>query len=250
MSVYKYRIYCVTDSTFEFTWAETEPTVCPTNTGHTIDTNQTTIVDELPKNVVTAEIKEEIVTTGGHYRCEGTDLLNCTGNTTTIHDFSWPYRISALNMLWFPTSENLNDIVNVYVGPETLAGAITNFVTASDTVINVQSTVTANAKVGYRLMLDDGTNSEFVYIVSIDSGAGTVTVDPPVTNGYSPLTPTYCKLDVQVCKNVLLPGQYNMVIGEAAIGGSSVPANTVVRVTYENKAADVKILHVCTEYLY
>lgn len=49
----KYRISCTTDNIYEFTWAETTPTVCPVNTVHTIDASQTTIVETVTSTDVT-----------------------------------------------------------------------------------------------------------------------------------------------------------------------------------------------------
>ncbi len=46
-AVYKYRVWCVTDSKYVEVWAEEEPTTCPENNGHTIDPDKTTIVEEL-----------------------------------------------------------------------------------------------------------------------------------------------------------------------------------------------------------
>jgi hypothetical protein len=46
MSLQQYRIWCVTDGQYEYAWSETEPTVCPVNPGHTIDTTKTAVVDE------------------------------------------------------------------------------------------------------------------------------------------------------------------------------------------------------------
>ena len=44
-TVYKYRIWCVTDAKYEYTWGEDEPTTCPANTAHTIDADKTTVVE-------------------------------------------------------------------------------------------------------------------------------------------------------------------------------------------------------------
>jgi hypothetical protein len=43
--VYRWRIYCTTDARYEYTWSETEPTVCPIDAAHTIDANLTAIVE-------------------------------------------------------------------------------------------------------------------------------------------------------------------------------------------------------------
>jgi len=49
---YKYRVYCNTDSKNEETLALTEPTTCPTNTAHTIDSSKTVIIETKAPNIV------------------------------------------------------------------------------------------------------------------------------------------------------------------------------------------------------
>lgn len=45
--VYKYQVWCDTDSKYETVWAEEKPTTCPANDGHTIDQSKTTIIDQV-----------------------------------------------------------------------------------------------------------------------------------------------------------------------------------------------------------
>ena len=42
-TVYKYRLWCETESTHVYTWDESEPSVCPNNSSHSIDVSRTTI---------------------------------------------------------------------------------------------------------------------------------------------------------------------------------------------------------------
>ena len=44
--LYKYRIWCETESAYFSIWAEEAPTVCPNNNGHTIDESKTSITEE------------------------------------------------------------------------------------------------------------------------------------------------------------------------------------------------------------
>jgi len=44
--VNKYRLWCNDESAWVYQWAETEPTLCPTHSGHTLDTDKTSIVDK------------------------------------------------------------------------------------------------------------------------------------------------------------------------------------------------------------
>jgi hypothetical protein len=51
-TVNKYSIYCNTEAATVHVWAESEPTVCPNNNGHTIDTESISIVDTVKSNFV------------------------------------------------------------------------------------------------------------------------------------------------------------------------------------------------------
>jgi hypothetical protein len=44
-SIYKYKIYCITDSQFEYTWANNPPSICPVNSSHTVNSNSISDVD-------------------------------------------------------------------------------------------------------------------------------------------------------------------------------------------------------------
>jgi len=49
----KYRIYCVTEATQVFVWADSEPTECPNDAGHTIDSDSIAIVERKRQKVHT-----------------------------------------------------------------------------------------------------------------------------------------------------------------------------------------------------
>lgn len=50
--IFKYRIWCETEQVFVTTWDEDEPTVCPNNNTHTIDGDQTAVIDEVTESHV------------------------------------------------------------------------------------------------------------------------------------------------------------------------------------------------------
>lgn len=50
--IYKYRVWCTTDNKFVEVWSDTEPTVCPENNAHGVDTGKTAIVDNVTENDV------------------------------------------------------------------------------------------------------------------------------------------------------------------------------------------------------
>lgn len=46
MDLFKYRVWCETESGWVTAWAPEQPIVCPNNSGHTIDSNKTTITQK------------------------------------------------------------------------------------------------------------------------------------------------------------------------------------------------------------
>lgn len=55
---YQYRIWCETDQQYETVWAETEPTECPIDPGHTINATTIVIIDE--RQVAKYEIENDV----------------------------------------------------------------------------------------------------------------------------------------------------------------------------------------------
>jgi hypothetical protein len=59
MEVYKYRLWCETENGYVYVWAEEEPTSCPNNPAHTIDSSKTVIEHSVGDNSVTISSKED-----------------------------------------------------------------------------------------------------------------------------------------------------------------------------------------------
>ena len=243
--VNKYRIWCVTENAYVYGWSETEPTTCPNNTSHTIDETKTTIDASVEEGVV--EIKEENTPTGGHYRALGV-TFDAPNGETTEHDFSIPYAISLLSAT-IPTNDlSSGDVAAFDVSPDTLIGSITSDVTIGDTVINVSSTVIDNISVGRCLILDDGVNYERHVVTALSSD--TVTIDVGTTYGYAAVTPTYCKMSVCMSHNIEISRGSRVVLGESKIGGSYIPANTTMRISYTNNGDSLTRVILYIEFLY
>jgi len=121
-TIYKYRVYCTTDSTYEYTWDEDEPTTCPTNTAHSIDSTKTTIIETQEDGQVT--IKEENTPTGGHFAAS-TITINAIKNTVSTKTICWPYNISVLSVTFTSSTINSDDIVEIIIGDKTVVGVLT-----------------------------------------------------------------------------------------------------------------------------
>lgn len=289
-TLYKYRLYCTTDGTYEYIWGEEPPTTCPTNTAHTIDLSSITIVDKIEPNEL--KVKEESVPTGGNF---GVSTLKMTAlqNTTTSVTRSFPFSISALSIEFVTTNDHINDLVNLVVGKDTIIGNITANVAPAtawvsqnytegqtvtfnskvytcilDTVsnenpsnktywkhglrISVSQTVVDNTMKGYYIKLDDLTNNDNVErIIDIDTTNNYIYVETNLTNSYSVATPTYIKQSIYFMKDYDIGHPWEHEIGASKIGGSYVPPNMEVTIEYTNlSTTDDKLFIGRVEYLY
>jgi hypothetical protein len=249
-SVYKYRVYCNTDSKYEYVWNTTAPTTCPTNTGHSINTGTISIVDEVSTGII--KIKEENIPTGENFRAECFALAGATGpDVSSTRDFTWPYPITVLEIKLYVEDQNTGDQIALQVGPNTVIGAITSSVSAGATSITVSSTVLEYLMKGYNLSLTDGVNTDDCgRVVNINNTTSTVTFDVATTHAFSHTSPTYVRQTVRVIDDFTLGPKWLVSIGDSKIGGAYVPPNTIVRTIYTNKGNTSKVLYAQIEYLY
>jgi hypothetical protein len=49
MPKFKYRVWCNTENDYAYVWADSKPSECPNDAGHTIDTNKTSIIQTRPE---------------------------------------------------------------------------------------------------------------------------------------------------------------------------------------------------------
>lgn len=72
----RYRVYCQTEDDYFYVWLSDDdgaPTTCPNNSAHTIDTNQTTIVETIEKKDVNVVSSSAVMDIHQH------DLVDMTG---------------------------------------------------------------------------------------------------------------------------------------------------------------------------
>ena len=75
--VNKYRLWCETEQAYVYTWGEEEPTLCPNNSAHTIDSSKTAIDATIGnQNVVISEYTDE--SNRPYVRAESRDIHDNT----------------------------------------------------------------------------------------------------------------------------------------------------------------------------
>lgn len=249
-TVYKYRVYCVTDAIYEYQWGETEPTKCPTNTAHTIDASKTVIVDKNEPELVT--VKEELVPTGGHFQIT-TVTLEATANVTTTVDHSWPIPVTVLGVSFVTKAPHEGDLLDIIVAPDTIVGTLTANISTGNVIANVSQTVIDNVHLGYEVYLWNGIDTHSGGLVlNVDTNAKQIEFQNPTEMDFTitPLT-TYVKMSRNYVKDFELGPAWKYEFGSGKIGGSYVPKNRIIRIAYTNLSpVDDKRIVFHVEYLY
>lgn len=219
---------------------------------------KTAIDDFLSQSIVdTIQILEEDPDenrrTGGHFRAKTLAFDVPIGAEWHYTNFTFPYPISLLSMEYVGINALIDDRILINIAPHTTIGSITSDVTASDTVINVSQTVLDNVEVGYKVELDDGTNvDDLGWVLAKDDIAGTITVETAAVNGFLATTPTLVKQTIPILDEIEIDyTTASITIGATKIGGSYLPANTVIEFGYFNGDASAgKRFRAILEFLY
>ncbi len=255
VTVNKWRVIVTSDSSHEFVWRDEnqgEPTVGPN--GEAITTSLSRIVEVRdPKEVI---IQEEPIPTGGHYAFHSENII-AAANTITTRDITFPLDINILASKVHITADMEGDIMSWSISPDQTIGTITSDVSISDIVINVSQTAVDDIDIGYHVRLADqadpsGTNEELFRVLSKDTVAKTITVEQAATQAWLASLPTLVQMNIYYLWNVeIAAGVHDIEPGKSKIGAAHLPANTVIRCTYDNKhATDSKKLVIYVEYLY
>lgn len=250
----KYRVYCL-DEAGGPAWVErisgdgTTPAVCAHNNTHTVNTGSVQNIETISDKNVT--ILEESIPTGGHYRCETfkvTSLANSV-NSTTI---SFPFPITIVRGSIQVEAAQRGDFVSVTF-PNVTLGVLTADAAIADTVLHVTSDVTTNMKLGFDVVLTDGSTyvDKVGRVINIDPVAGTITIQPALTGAYTAASTVYVQATRAFIDNVELgggPAKEEFNSGRQT--GASLPSNTVGTLIYNNTHGTENSVVLVVQYLY
>jgi len=293
---YKYRVKCDTENNWQY-WilpsTDPEPTKCPNNTSHSVNTVLTSVVETISENVVT--IKEESIQTGGHFGTRTVDLtISPTASAST--EMWWPYPVSATVLKFTTNDQMIGDCISLAIGSDTIVGGLLlpspeavaynptvsynsgdvvtfphpNFGTRTYTCLQTttsneppgtaeywqhgypltaSSTALEYIENGFDVSLFNGSNKEDLgETVKVDKQGAKIYVQKAPVNNYSP--GSYIMMTVYHLKNYQLGYGSNYIIGESKIGGSYIPADVKVKITYTNHDPLEKRIVGSVEYLY
>jgi len=231
--IYLFRVWCQAENGYlaDF-WAEAEPDVCPHNPAHALDRAKTRVLDSTIYADAVVTIREEAKDskTGGHFQADDFVIDVPAGQSDPpVKNISWPFPVSILAAKFSAPGFCLEDELEVQVAPGTVIGALTNPETAGAVTLRASSTVTANIAVGY--WVDVG-GQDCGRCLEISVTAGTIKVETALAADKS--AGTLVKMTVKMMPRKIISADLPMVVGDSKIGGSYMPANTVIRVIYKN----------------
>ena len=241
-------IWCTNESAYKYWWLDSTasaPTVCPTNTLHTVNTPL--IVDTISPNVV--NINQEAVPTGEHYRFD-TKAFTATANTTTLYSFSFPIPVSLFEGSFVSSVDNRGDTWSWIVSENTTVGALTATANENDTVLSVSSTVVQYVEKGFEVRLvSGGTSQNLGLVLAVDELNNTITVQTACTQTFN--AGTYVQMSIVFMRDCEFGHPWVYEYGSSKIKSSYIPANTIIKVYYTNNSPDTdKRIVVNMEYLY
>ena len=191
-------------------------------------------------------IKTEEIKTSGNFKTTSL-TVNIPGNTTSTISYVKPYRMSILEFTFRITSAHSNDLINAYIGKNTIIGVLSSNVYTNNTSITVSNSVIENIYVGYDLSVSNGTVTNFLGEVLTISG-NILTFSKSAVNNF--LIGDYILMSVKPVDNFILGPEGFYTIGASKRGASGIPANTIISLEYTNTTSDIKTFTLNLDYLY
>ncbi len=251
MILRKYKVYCVTEAKLVDTdYIDEEkgaPTKCPVDTAHTIDASKGYVAETIRENVVS--IEEENIPNVNPYQTRSSKIVLPASAGWQHVEFSFPFDI-YLYAADFHTTEGMDgDEIQLIAGEDTPIGAISSDITTPLTIIPVDSSVMAFVENGHLCKISDGTNTDNLNrVISVDRVNNTITVETATANNFTASTPTYVKVTKEFVPVSEITGNAKEDLGGAKIGGSKVPASTIIKALYNNISETAKTFRFWIQY--
>jgi hypothetical protein len=241
----KYSIRCSSEGKLVYCWDDKQPAVCPNNTSHLIDLNSIKVIDTIIQNSV--NIIQSTGITGYNFRVES-KKINIPPNSIYYEDYRWDYPIEIMTVNWVTDTSNIGDIVDGYVAPDTIIGAITENINIGDTIIHVSSSVLLYIKIGYEVNITNGVNNIFMgEVKNLDFVNNTLLCTIAASDNIN--SPAYVQMTIHNIMNMhLQPGTTNLAT--KSIAASLLTKETKARIKYTNNGDTEKTFYFYYEFLY
>lgn len=245
-TVNNYRLFCNTENKFVTVWGEIKPTFCPNNKQDLIDLSSITIIDSVNSNSV--NIIQHTDGIQGLYRVESKSLF-IPSRQTVSEDVTYDIPISILSMTFTTTKQNTGDMINCYIAPNTTIGFITNNISNGDTIIHVSPTVITNIKRGYVVTITNGTiilnMGECISINTVNN-----TIKCNIQSNSNINAGAFLQITVHNVKNFLVGPPSSISFNSKTLESTLIPANTIMRIVYQNNSNIDTMFYRMLEFYY
>jgi hypothetical protein len=233
-TIYNYKIYCNVEMIYISGWGTIPPTTCYNNNTHSVNVDSIQIINSIGSDTVT--IKEDKIEISRSAKIFDIAIENVAFGETKIVNYVFPIEVSFYSFQFMPNANNTGDEFSIYANPDTVMGLITTDAIIGDTVIHVPISIMSYALIGFHLKLDDGTNVDDLGMLTIfDKINNTVTMELPTTHAFS-ATNTLVKMTIKIMDKAKIGGALLHKFCDDIIGGSVVPAGTIVNFIYTNNS--------------
>lgn len=238
-SIYKYKIYCITESAYITGWSSTSPTTCFNNTTHSVNTNSVQTIDIVENSQV--KIKEDNLVIPRNYSMKSIVFNNVEALTSQDQYFKFEIPTSMYSFSFIADDTNKGDYLSISANSDTVLGLIGANISPGARTLVAPAALLLYGYLGFNLVLTDGTNTDDIGIITIiNKITGVVTFNIATTHSFSS-TNTLVKMSYYSLKNYQIgaPGRYPF--SEDIVGGTSIPIGTNVKFTYTNNATTVDL---------
>jgi len=262
-TVCQYNLFCIDENKTVSVWETDAPTKCPNDTTHQINPASVYvagIIAENKVNINNEEIPFGSQSTGGFYKGDSI-VMDCKANTVTEYDMIKKFPISVNSLQIDISADNIGDDITIVTKPDTVVGALALDCDNTSTTITaiVSNTALPYLIAGFALKLRDTANlNDLGYIINktingsdekTNTSNITLTFTKPITNSFTAGT-TQILIERVIIEKLYCHIQGQHIFGKAKLGSSYLPANTCIRLKYNNTSSQDKKIAIHYEYYF
>lgn len=200
------------------------------------------------------KLQGESVPTQGFYQSTAF-LMTANQSGVVTKDLSWPFDISLIGGSYQAFNGDEGDEFEVIAAPDTVIGALTQDAAEGADTLSVQDSVIENCAIGFFVTLADANQNitDCGRVLAIDKVNKTLKIETPLPTAASASSPTLVRISVKYLSHEVLADVGRVALGETLQGASHIPANRVIRFTYNNINGETqtpKKILVILEYYY
>jgi hypothetical protein len=248
-TLHKWKIKCIEEDKFVYTWSEDLPVICPNNhTDRTIDNDYTIIVESISKNNV---IIEEPTTGVYQSTTKIFDIPSGITGDITMHDLELDIDMELWKLSIMSTEDMVNDEISSIYSPNQLIGSLNQEgIINSNEIIVSPETFNTNIVKGLEIILDDGiTQINCGKIISIDKVNYKLTLSSQLTKNYN--IGTLIRTNFYGLYNVkIILSNHEYVYGGKGVRSLKLSKDKKLCFVYKNNNGKSKKLFINLEYYY